>query len=137
MESLIKHLKHPQVVLHYLREKPIVLQKRRKANLVFNGDGTARPYRVKIKSPDYASLQAIDTLGRGHYIADVVAIIGSLDVVFEVSIDNSVVFLCGPLNINGKANGWTFAMLKPLITVQGSFQAVQNKNQSITHGYVS
>jgi NADH:ubiquinone oxidoreductase subunit D len=28
-------------------------------------DGTARPYRVKIKSPDYASLQAIDTLGRG------------------------------------------------------------------------
>jgi NADH:ubiquinone oxidoreductase subunit D len=29
-------------------------------------DGTARPYRVKIKSPDYASLQAIDTLGRGH-----------------------------------------------------------------------
>jgi NADH:ubiquinone oxidoreductase subunit D len=45
-------------------------------------DGTARPYRVKIKSPDYASLQAIDTLGRGYYIADVVAIIGSLDVVF-------------------------------------------------------
>jgi Ni,Fe-hydrogenase III large subunit len=55
-------------------------------------DGTARPYRVKIKSPDYASLQAIDTLGRGYYIADVVAIIGSLDVVLEVSIDNSVVF---------------------------------------------
>jgi NADH:ubiquinone oxidoreductase subunit D len=54
-------------------------------------DGTARPYRVKIKSPDYASLQAIHSV-EGHYIADVVAIIGSLDVVFEVSIDNSVVF---------------------------------------------
>jgi hypothetical protein len=57
-------------------------------------DGTARPYRVKIKSPDYASLQAIDTPGRGYYIADVVAIIGSLDVVFEVSIDN---WLCSDL----------------------------------------
>lgn len=45
-------------------------------------NGTSRPYRVKIKAPDYASLQAIDAIGRGHYLADVVAIIGSLDVVF-------------------------------------------------------
>jgi NADH-quinone oxidoreductase subunit D len=41
-----------------------------------------RPYRVKIKSPDYASLQAIDIMCRGHYLADLVAIIGSVDVVF-------------------------------------------------------
>ena len=45
-------------------------------------NGSSRPYRVKIKSPDYASLQALDVLGRGHYLADLVAIIGSLDVVF-------------------------------------------------------
>jgi NADH dehydrogenase I D subunit len=45
-------------------------------------NGSARPYRVKIKSPDYASLQALDVMGRGHYLADVVSILGSLDVVF-------------------------------------------------------
>lgn len=45
-------------------------------------NGQYRPYRVKIKAPDYASLQTIDALGQGHYLADIVAIIGSLDVVF-------------------------------------------------------
>ena len=45
-------------------------------------DGRPQPYRVKIKSPDYASLQALDVMGRGHYLADVVSILGSLDVVF-------------------------------------------------------
>lgn len=45
-------------------------------------NGTQRPYRVKIKSPDYASLQAIKQMGKDHYLADVVAIIGSLDIVF-------------------------------------------------------
>jgi NADH dehydrogenase I D subunit len=45
-------------------------------------DGGHRPYRVKIKSPDYASLQALDKISCGHYLADLVAIIGSLDVVF-------------------------------------------------------
>lgn len=45
-------------------------------------NGAHRPYRAKIKSPDYASLQALDHMTRGHYLADLVAIIGSLDVVF-------------------------------------------------------
>jgi NADH-quinone oxidoreductase subunit D len=45
-------------------------------------DGTNRPYRCKIRSPGYVHLQALDFMGRGHQLADVVAIIGSLDVVF-------------------------------------------------------
>jgi len=45
-------------------------------------DGTNRPYRCKIRSPDFAFLQATDFLGRGHLLADVVAIIGSMDIVF-------------------------------------------------------
>jgi NADH:ubiquinone oxidoreductase subunit D len=50
------------VALHYLREKPIVLQAPKgEFGVLMVSDGTARPYRVKIKSPDYASLQAIDT----------------------------------------------------------------------------
>jgi NADH-quinone oxidoreductase subunit D len=45
-------------------------------------DGTNRPYRCKIRAPGYAFLQATDFLSRGHMLADVVAIIGSLDIVF-------------------------------------------------------
>ena len=45
-------------------------------------DGTNRPYRCKIRSPGYVHLQALDFMGRGHQLADIVAIIGSLDVVF-------------------------------------------------------
>ncbi len=45
-------------------------------------DGTNKPYRAKIRAPGYLHLQAMDHLSRGHQLADVSAIIGSLDVVF-------------------------------------------------------
>jgi NADH-quinone oxidoreductase subunit D len=45
-------------------------------------DGTNRPYRCKIRSPGYVHLQALDFMGKGHQLADIVAIIGSIDVVF-------------------------------------------------------
>jgi NADH-quinone oxidoreductase subunit D len=45
-------------------------------------DGTNKPYRCKIRPPSYAHLQAIDHLSRGHMLADVSAVIGSLDIVF-------------------------------------------------------
>jgi NADH-quinone oxidoreductase subunit D len=45
-------------------------------------DGTNRPYRVKIRAPGYAHLQAMEVLSKGHMLADAVAIIGSLDIVF-------------------------------------------------------
>ncbi|MBM3581190.1 MAG: NADH-quinone oxidoreductase subunit D [Alphaproteobacteria bacterium] len=45
-------------------------------------DGTNRPYRCKIRAPGFAHLQALDFLSRGHMLADVVANIGSIDIVF-------------------------------------------------------
>jgi NADH-quinone oxidoreductase subunit D len=45
-------------------------------------DGTNRPYRCKIRAPGFAFLQATDFLGKGHMLADLVAIIGSMDIVF-------------------------------------------------------
>ena len=45
-------------------------------------DGTNKPYRCKIRAPGYAHLQAMDHLCRGHMLADVSAILGSLDIVF-------------------------------------------------------
>lgn len=45
-------------------------------------DGTNKPYRCKIRSPGYVHLQALDEMSKGHQLADVVAIIGSMDIVF-------------------------------------------------------
>jgi NADH-quinone oxidoreductase subunit D len=45
-------------------------------------DGSNKPYRCKIRAPGFAHLQALDMLSRGHMLADVVANIGSLDIVF-------------------------------------------------------
>ena len=45
-------------------------------------DGTDKPYRCKIRAPGFAHLQAMDFLCRHHMLADVSAILGSLDIVF-------------------------------------------------------
>ena len=45
-------------------------------------DGSNKPYRCKIKAPGFAHLSAMDTMSRGHMLADITAILGSLDIVF-------------------------------------------------------
>ncbi len=45
-------------------------------------DGTNKPYRCKIVAPGFKHLQAMDWMNRGHLLADVSAILGSLDIVF-------------------------------------------------------
>jgi NADH-quinone oxidoreductase subunit D len=45
-------------------------------------DGSNKPYRCKIRAPGFPHLQAMDWMNRGHMLADVSAILGSLDIVF-------------------------------------------------------
>jgi NADH dehydrogenase (ubiquinone) Fe-S protein 2 len=45
-------------------------------------DGSERPYRCKIRAPGFAHLGAFDQIARGHFLADAVAIIGTMDLVF-------------------------------------------------------
>nr|WP_315227264.1 NADH-quinone oxidoreductase subunit D [uncultured Albidiferax sp.] len=45
-------------------------------------DGANKPYRLKIRAPGFAHLAAMDELSRGHMIADAVAVIGTMDIVF-------------------------------------------------------
>ncbi len=45
-------------------------------------DGSNKPYRCKIKAPGFAHLQAMDFMCKGHMLADVSAILGTLDIVF-------------------------------------------------------
>jgi NADH-quinone oxidoreductase subunit D len=45
-------------------------------------DGTNKPYRCKMRAPSYPHLAAMDWMNRGHMLADVAAVLGSLDIVF-------------------------------------------------------
>ncbi|GAW34014.1 NADH-quinone oxidoreductase subunit D [Roseovarius sp. A-2] len=45
-------------------------------------DGTNRPYRAKLRAPGFLHLQAMDHISKGHQLADIAAIIGTMDVVF-------------------------------------------------------
>ena len=45
-------------------------------------DGTNKPYRAKLRAPGYLHLQSIDWMAKGHLLADVAAIIGTMDIVF-------------------------------------------------------
>ena len=45
-------------------------------------DGANQPWRLKIRAPGFPHLAAMDEIAKGHMIADVVAIIGTMDIVF-------------------------------------------------------
>lgn len=45
-------------------------------------DGSTRPYRCKVRAPGFSHLQSINQISKGHYLADLVAIVGTLDIVF-------------------------------------------------------
>ncbi len=84
MESLISHFKLftegyslPEGEVYTAIEHP-------KGEFGINmiSDGANKPFRVKIRAPGYAHLQALDEMSRGHMLADVVTIIGTQDIVF-------------------------------------------------------
>ena len=45
-------------------------------------DGANKPFRLKIRAPGFVHLSAMDEMVRGHMLADVVAVIGTMDIVF-------------------------------------------------------
>ncbi len=84
MESLIHHfkmytegLKVPAGEVYTAVEAP-----KGEFGVYLVSDGSNKPYRCKIRAPGFAHLQAMDFLNRGHMLADVSAVLGSLDIVF-------------------------------------------------------
>ena len=84
MEALIHHFKLYTEGFHVPKGETYTASEAPKGEFAvfLVSDGTNKPYRCKIRSPGFAALSAMDVLAKGHMLADVVAIIGSLDIVF-------------------------------------------------------
>jgi len=84
MESLIHHFKLYTEGFHVPASETYTAVEAPKGEfgVYLVSDGSNRPYRAKIRAPGYPHLQATDHISRGHQLADVAAIVGSLDVVF-------------------------------------------------------
>ncbi|WP_408015379.1 NADH-quinone oxidoreductase subunit D [Sabulicella rubraurantiaca] len=84
MEALIHHFKLYTEGYHVPAGQTYTVTEAPKGEfgVFLVSDGTYRPYRCKIRAPGFAHLQAMEALSKGHMLADAVAIIGSLDIVF-------------------------------------------------------
>ncbi len=84
MEALIHHFKLYTEGFHVPAGEVYAAVERRRANSasIWWADGTNRPYRAKIRAPVICTCSRWTTSARGHQLADVSAIIGTMDVVF-------------------------------------------------------
>ncbi|MDF1715518.1 MAG: NADH-quinone oxidoreductase subunit D [Antarcticimicrobium sp.] len=84
MESLIHHFKLYTEGFHVPAGEVYAAVEAPKGEfgVYLVADGTNKPYRAKLRAPGYLHLQAMDHVAKGHQLADVAAIIGSLDIVF-------------------------------------------------------
>ncbi len=84
MEELIHHFKLFTEGMHVPAGEAYVGVEHPKGEfgIYLVSDGANKPYRLKIRAPGFAHLAALDEMARGHMIADVVAIIGTQDIVF-------------------------------------------------------
>jgi len=84
MEELIHHFKLFTEGMHVPEGEAYAAVEHPKGEFAvyFVSDGANKPYRMKLRSPAFAHLSAMSELSKGHMLADAVAIIGTLDIVF-------------------------------------------------------
>ena len=84
MEELIHHFKLFTEGMHVPAGEAYAAVEHPKGEfgIYLVSDGANKPYRMKIRAPGFAHMAALDEMARGHMIADVVAIIGTQDIVF-------------------------------------------------------
>ncbi|MCK4738719.1 MAG: NADH dehydrogenase (quinone) subunit D [Deltaproteobacteria bacterium] len=84
MENLIHHFKYVSSGFKVPAGEAYVPTESPKGELGFYivSDGSEKPHRLKIRAPSFVNLQSVDHMSKGGYLADVVAVISSLDPVF-------------------------------------------------------
>jgi len=84
MESLIHHFKfYSEGIIPFAEETYTAVEAPKgEFGIFLLSDNTSRPYRCRIKAPGFLHLQGLDFMARGSYLADLVTIIGTQDLVF-------------------------------------------------------
>ena len=84
MEALIHHFKYFSEGYHVPAGEVYAAVEHPKGEFAVYlvADGSNKPYRMKVRAPGFAHVQSLDYMTRGHMIADIVAILGTQDIVF-------------------------------------------------------
>lgn len=84
MEKLIKHFKYwsEGFIVKPNWTYQAVESPKGEFGVTLISDGTNKPYKCKVRSPAYYHLQALPKISKGHYLADLAALIGTIDIVF-------------------------------------------------------
>ena len=84
MEDLINHFLHWHTGLAIKKDMQVAYIEAPKGEfgVTLVSNNTTKPHKCKVKSPSYYNLQALPQLAKGHYLADIAALIGTIDIVF-------------------------------------------------------
>ena len=84
MEDLINHFLHWHTGISVNKDTQLSFIESPKGEfgVILTSNNTTKPHKCKIKSPSYYNLQALPKLSKGHYLADIAALIGTIDIVF-------------------------------------------------------
>ncbi len=84
MEDLINHFLHWHTGLLISKDMQLsyIESPKGEFGVILSSNNTTKPHKCKVKSPSYYNLQALPKLSKGHYLADIAALIGTIDIVF-------------------------------------------------------
>ena len=84
MEDLINHFLHWHTGLVIKKDIKVsyIESPKGEFGVTLVSNNTTKPHKCKVKSPSYYNLQALPQLSKGHYLADIAALIGTIDIVF-------------------------------------------------------
>jgi NADH:ubiquinone oxidoreductase subunit D len=84
MEEIIKHFKYwsDGLVINPNWTYQSIESPKGEFGVSLVSDGTNKPYRCKVRSPSYQNLQVVPQISKGHFLADLVTLIGTIDIVF-------------------------------------------------------
>jgi NADH-quinone oxidoreductase subunit D len=84
MEDIIEHFIqwHTGITVSKNLQAKYIESPKGEFGVILSSDSTNKPNKCKIRAPSYFNLQALPIITKGHYLADLSALIGTIDIVF-------------------------------------------------------